>query len=430
MRRTRTVSVVPDEAGVARVLRVPRIQLRVVKGPSPKVTRDFGLTRLRVGTSEAAEFPLRDPTVSALHCEILADTTGFRVRDLGSKNGLQVAGRRVQEAWLGAKDELTLGESVIRFRQLAGDDERQLEPAANFGGLVGSSPAMRDVYAQLARVSSSDVTVLLRGESGTGKELAAEAIVSHGARREKPLVVVDCAALPSALAESELFGHEAGAFTGAKGTHLGAFERAHGGTLFLDEVGELPLELQPKLLGALERRSFLRVGGSAPIPVDVRVIAATHRDLEREVNQGQFRADLYYRLAVAEVWLPPLRSRREDLPALIAHFLSTSPDRVELGGEALRRLTEANYPGNVRELRHAVERAALGLDVPQHPQSPVAVDIQVPYRVERDRVIARFERAYVGELLASCQGNVSLAARRSGMNRVHLHEVIRRLGLK
>jgi DNA-binding NtrC family response regulator len=429
MALTRTAGFVLDVLGTARALRLGAFRLKVVRGPDAKREKRFAATRVRVGSAPEADFALADRTVSALHCEIISDASGFRIRDLGAKNGVRLGERRVQEAWLEEKDELVLGESVVRFRALPEEEERALARDTSFGRLQGSSARMREVYAQLDAAAESDATVLLQGETGTGKELAAEALFTRGPRRQQPFVVVDCGRLPAGLAESELFGHEKGAFTGALQTHVGAFERAHGGTLFLDEVGDLPRDLQPKLLRALEQRTVRRVGGKDELTVNVRVIAATHRELEREINTGQFRADLFYRLAVVEIWLPALREHPEDIPELVAHFLQELPGPSELAPATIERLCQAEYPGNVRQLRNAVERAVLGLELPPRGPAVTAVDLRVPFRLQKERVISSFERAYVTQLLAASEGNVSEAARRSGMNRVHLHEVIQRLNL-
>ncbi len=432
MSGTLSVSVLTDARGDATGLRLPSWLLRVVKGPDKRRQLGGAGPRRVIGTSESADFRLTDPTVSALHCEVLADASGLRVRDLDSKNGVRLRGRRVREAWLAETDELELGESVVRVKRLDEHEDRALTLRTGFGRLCGASVPMRELYDQLERAARTDVTVLVQGETGTGKELAAEAIQSTGPRRDRPLVVVDCARLPPTLAESELFGHEKGAFTGASGRFVGAFERAHTGTLFLDEIGELPAAVQAKLLGALERRVIQRVGGAESVAVDVRIISATHRDLEAAVNRGTFRADLYYRLAVLRLRLPALREHPEDIPQLVAHFLDELRPTTPLSPQALEALYGRDYPGNVRELRAAVERAALGVDweAPGPPLAGAAIDLDVPYRVQKDRLLAGFERAYFSRLLAACEGNVSQASRRSGMNRVHLHEVIRRLGLK
>ncbi len=425
MSGTRTIRVVSGADGVARALKLPRFRLKVVKGADKKREAKLERVPVMIGSGEGADFKLSDPAVSALHCELSADEDGFKVRDLGSKNGVWLGGRRVSAAWLGEKDELVVGQSTLQFEVMKEESEQALAERTSFGRLRGSSVAMRAAYAQLERAAATELGVLLLGETGTGKELAAEALVENGPRREKPLVVVDCGRLPVTLAESELFGHEKGAFTGAVASFAGAFERANGGTLFLDEIGDLPRELQPKLLGVLERREVQRVGGDRPIPVDVRVIAATHRELPVEVNRGTFRADLFYRLAVVVIRMPPLRSRVEDVNELIGLFLGGA----QLPAAALRRLADAEYPGNVRELRAAVERAVHGI-VPEPASrltSAAPVTLDVPWREQKEQLIAELERGYLTKLLEACGGNITEASRRSGINRVHLHELIRRL---
>jgi len=416
---TRSISVLYDGQGAARALSIPAFSLRVTKGPDLRRERRFALHRVVVGTGSGASFSLTDPTVSALHCEISAQPDGIKVKDLGAKNGVYLGDHRVTEAYLEDKDDLVLGATRLRFRLLDESEETPLPQRTSFARLVGGSARMRELYASLEKAAKNDVSVLLQGPTGSGKELAAEALVQEGPRRAGPLVVVDCGALAPTLAESELFGHEQQAFTGATQARPGAFERAHGGTLFLDEVGELPLELQPKLLGVLERRKVQRLGGAAPVAVDVRVIAATHRDLEREVNRGTFRADLYFRLAVTEVRLPSLGERREDLPMLIEHFIEQLPGANALPPGVFARLCAQDYPGNVRQLRNEVERAVLGLIPPPRASEPKAgeLELETPFRVQKERLIAGFERAYLDKLLAETKGNVSAAARRSGLRR-------------
>jgi DNA-binding NtrC family response regulator len=426
----RTVTLQLDPSGRPRAVSQPAFLLKVTKGPDRSRQLRVSTARVRIG-GPGADFALTDPTVSALHCEIFADQSGFRVRDLGAKNGVALSDRRVREAWLSPTDDFTIGATTIRFKILDEVDERPLAPQTSFGKLIGSSVAMRQLYGQLQRVAESDTTVLIEGETGTGKDLAAEAIVAHGARRDRPLVVVDCAQLSTTLAESQLFGHEEGAFTGAIRAVPGAFERANGGTLVLDRVHELPLSLQPKLLGALERRAVQRVGGATLFPLDLRVIAAAQGELAREVNRGKFRADLYYRLAVVHLRMPALREHPEDIPELVAHFLEELPKGTALAPDALRALYAGTWSGNVRELRNAVERTALGFQLEGAPAAtvPTAIDLDLPFRVHKDRVVRAFEHAYLSRLLEASNGNVSAAARRAGMNRMHLHELLERLGL-
>ncbi|MEZ4436150.1 MAG: sigma-54 dependent transcriptional regulator [bacterium] len=317
---------------------------------------------------------------------------------------------------------------------------------------------MREIFAVLERVAPTDMTVLIEGESGTGKELVADAIHQHSKRERGPLVVFDCSAVAPNLIESELFGHVKGAFTGATGSRAGAFERAHGGTLFLDELGELPLDLQPKLLRALEQRQVRPVGGDRPIQIDARIVAATNRNLQKEVEAGNFRQDLYYRLAVIRVALPPLRRRVEDIPLLVRHFLGDLDlgDRdVQVGYDTILKLQRHKWPGNVRELRNFVERAALlatdnrletrylmppsfgdtRTEQPPEADNPTAValaelDVDLPFKDAKARLIESFERAYWGKLLEKTGGNISAAARVAGIHRKSAEYLLKKLDLR
>jgi DNA-binding NtrC family response regulator len=310
-------------------------------------------------------------------------------------------------------------------------------PVTSFGTLVGSSVPLRTAFAQLAKAAAKDVTVLLTGESGTGKSEAAELLHEQSGRAGKPLRVVDCAAVPANLLESELFGHERGAFTGAIQRRVGVFEEAEGGTVFLDEVGELPLDLQPKLLRVLEAREVRRLGANRYLPVDVRVVAATNRDLRAEVNVGRFRPDLYFRLAVLTVRLPPLRERPGDIPLIAKQLLG----RLTLDEETRRALAEpaflsrlqlSPWPGNVRELRNHLERCAALQEALQpasedpSPQHLDALDVSIPFSEARRRLLDTFEQGYVRALLDRHDGNVSRAAATAGVDRAHLHRIMRR----
>jgi two-component system response regulator AtoC len=322
-------------------------------------------------------------------------------------------------------------------------------PPFAFHNLVGRSPAMAEPVRLLDQASRLDITVLLSGETGTGKELAARALHFASARRERRFVAINCGALPAELVESELFGHVRGAFTGAAAAKPGLFEEAEGGTLFLDEIGELPLAVQVKLNRALQEKEIRRVGDVKAIAVDVRLIAATHRDLKAEVQGGRFREDLYYRLNVFPVRLPPLRERREDVPLLAAHFLAKHANalRRELKGfepDALRALAGYPWPGNVRELENAVERAvaiaagpAVGLrDLPadvtggQAGEIPAALLARLPYREAVDLARDRVSRDYLAALLREFDGNVTRAAERAGMERESLHRLLKRHGIR
>jgi transcriptional regulator with GAF, ATPase, and Fis domain len=363
---------------------------------------------------------------------------------LGSRNGTVVDGVRVKEASLRSGSLLQLGRVSLRFELPGGKSELAVSPHKSFGSLVGTSIAARSSFALMERAAASDSTVLLEGETGTGKSQAAESIHKLSTRHDHPFLVVDCGAIPANLLDSELFGHERGAFTGATTHRVGVFEEAKGGTVFLDEIGELPPELQPKLLRVLEAREIRRIGTNNYVRVDVRVIAATNRDLRAEVNASHFRSDLYWRLAVVTIALPPLRQRREDIPAIVEKMLPALgiDPRVR---EALKepaymaQLQRAPWPGNMRELRNHLERCAVlqealdpGLESEGTPTEspPVAFDSHVPYSAARRRALDAFERFYVKALLEFHKGKVSEAAESAGIDRVHLYRLIKRHRLK
>jgi DNA-binding NtrC family response regulator len=336
-----------------------------------------------------------------------------------------------------------------RLREQTRVLRRELEGAYSFHNLVGKSPPMKDVYQLLDQASKLDITVLLNGETGTGKELAARAIHYHSARKERRFVPVNCGALPAELVERELFGHAKGAFTGAAGAKQGLFEEAEGGTIFLDEIGELPLAMQVKLNRALQEKEIRRVGENRAVRIDVRVIAATHRDLKAEVAQGRFREDLFYRLNVFPVVLPALRDRREDIPLLATHFLEKHASALRkdisgLEGDAVRALTGYPWPGNVRELENAIERAVAVVtgktielrDLPsevkgtQEGAIPGEVLAKMPYREAIDLARDRVSHDYLTVLMREHDGNVTHAAQRAGMERESLHRLLKRYGIR
>ncbi len=397
----------------------------------------------RIGTHPSNDIVIEDPAVSRFHCRLVPDHNGWRIEDSGSLNGTHLQGLNIHSALLPPDATLAIGHSLIRI-QSANMSERTLVPMMpSFGALTGTGRAMRKLFALLEKVAASEINCFIHGESGTGKELVATEIVQRGVRADKPFVVVDCGAISPTLVESELFGHARGAFTGADRDRVGAFEAADGGTVFLDEIGELPLEVQPKLLRALEQREIRRVGETKTRKVNVRVISATNRDLEREVNKGSFRGDLYFRIAVITVRVPPLRERTEDLPYLIRSFLSQlSAESSEslFGPEVLAELGTHEWPGNVRELRNYVERSIVLQTArisftPTSSGAPMAsavaastVDVNIPYKVAKEALIDGFERAYVRAVIAACNGNMTKAARMAGIDRMYLHRLVQKHG--
>jgi two-component system response regulator GlrR len=408
--------------------------LAVISGPDANTRFASSGALMTVGTHSSASAVLHDQTVSRFHCEIAIEGERARIRDLGSLNGTMVDSVAIVEGFLRSGSTISIGRTRLRF-DVVGDHIRV--PASEgdrFALLIGRSVAMRRAFAVMARAAASDATVLIEGETGTGKEAAAESLHREGARRDKPFMVVDCASIPHNLLESELFGHEKGSFTGASGARVGVFEAADGGTVFLDEIGELGPDLQPKLLRVLERKQIRRIGANKYVPVDVRVIAATNRDLRTEVNARRFRSDLYYRLAVVEVRLPALRERREDLPLLVEHFLGTLAANgpaadVVRSQSFLTGLEQHQWPGNVRELRNYIERTltlheAEPLDRASSSAPEARADVGRPLKVAREEWLSRFERIYLEEILARHEGNVTAAARAAGVDRVHFYRLL------
>jgi transcriptional regulator with GAF, ATPase, and Fis domain len=418
------------------------VLVRVVGGPDLGKELRLAPGTTRIGTAQSCGLPLSDAAVSRLHCELRVEADGVKVVDCGSTNGTFVNGLDVIEARLVGSARVEIGKTAIAVDIRGAAIEVPLAPRDHFGPVLGSSAAMRQVFHVMATVGPTNSTVLLQGETGTGKELVARALHEASKRAKGPFVAVDCGAIAENLIESELFGHVRGAFTGATANRLGLFEEAKGGTLFLDEIGELPLSLQPKLLRALEGREVRPVGSNVPRPVDVRVVAATNRPLARAVNGGSFREDLYYRLAVFEIVLPPLRDRKEDIATLANHFYAraTGADSL-LPAEILTSLQSRSWPGNVRELRNFVERSALlgswFSDPNVGPTSAGAAtaletfaSANLPLKEARERCIMQFEALYVTALLRRTNGNVTQAARMAGVSRRYLHRLISERGIR
>jgi two-component system response regulator GlrR len=412
------------------------VVVEVVEGPAAGKSHRSERATFTIGSAALCDLVLDDPTVSRFHCEIQISDEGARLRDTGSLNGTIVDGVRVVEAFLRGGSVLRLGRSALRFDFGTERTPLRVSEARAFGILVGESVAMRQVFSVLERVAATDATILLEGETGTGKTAAARSIHLESKRSSGPFVVLDCAAVPANLLEAELFGHERGAFTGADARRAGVFEEADGGTLFIDEIGELPPELQPKLLGVLESREVKRIGTARAIPVDVRLVAATNRDLRREINVGAFRPDLYYRLAVVRLEIPPLRQRTADLPSISAKVLRGlgADDKAIArftGDEFVASLARHAWPGNVRELKNYLERClvfeeALPIEESVASGGSFAVDASLPFADAKRRTMDQFEREYLVDLLRRHGGVVNEAAAAAGLDRTHVYRLLRK----
>ena len=421
----------------ARELRFPRYRLVVTEGPDSGRVLEGASEEISIGTADANDLVLGDSAVSRHHVSITPTTRGQLVRDLGSTNGTSINGVVVDRAYLAPNAVIAVGGTRLRFEVAGGDERAALSKEHRWGRALGSSEAMRRIFAMLPKLADSDATILLEGETGTGKGLLASAIHEASPRKAGPFIVIDCGSIPPNLIESELFGHEKGSFTGAVGQRMGAFEAAKGGTVFLDEIGELPLDMQPKLLRALEEKLVKRIGGNEQIKLDIRVIAATNRDLRSEINKGRFRSDVYYRLNTFRLRVPPLRERRDDIALLVAHFYGQlAPGTGQPPAELLSDFMRHDWPGNVRELRAAVERTVLLGDptvwreiseeaptTPAMREEPRYVD-GVSFRAAKERAVADWEREYVRSLIEAHDGNLSRAARAVRMDRNHLRELL------
>jgi DNA-binding NtrC family response regulator len=391
---------------------------------------------LVVGRAPECGLVLDDPKVSSTHAELVATGNGVRLRDLGSRNGTFVDSVRCTEVHLLAQSRLRFG--AQRFLFTPRTVRVETGSAEPFGPLVGSSAVMKRLFHRIKKIASTDLSTLILGETGTGKELVANAIHLESARAARPFVVVDCSAIPASIAESTLFGHEKGSFTGATERRVSPFVDAEGGTVFLDEIGELPIDLQPKLLRLLQERKVKSVGSNTYRTVNVRVIAATRRELQKEINGGAFRSDLYFRLAQVVLELPPLRERAEDIPFLIDHFardVRMEEAARRITPESLVRLMKHDWPGNVRELQNLIV-AALALAEPHGPidlegsfsssgKAATSARQTQPWDVAR----GAFEKAYWGELQRVCEGNIAMMSRVSGKSRPTVRETLERNGL-
>ncbi|HYO59191.1 sigma 54-interacting transcriptional regulator [Archangium sp.] len=429
-------------------LKLRKCRIQVSAGPDEGKSLVSDKERLRCGAHPTNDLVLaEDRTASRHHFEIINTERGWLLVDLNSTNGTFLDGRRIERAYLSSGSQVRAGSSTLTFAPI--DEEVTVEPdrEGELGGLVGQSVKMRQVFALIKKIAPMDVSVIIGGETGTGKELVARAIHELSGRKKGPMVVLDCGAIPPNLIESELFGHEKGSFTGAMTARSGAFERAHEGTIFLDELGELRLDLQPKLLRVLENHEVRRVGGNDVLEVDCRVIAATNRDLPKEIAAGNFREDLFFRLSVIHIHLPPLRERREDIPLILKRALA-DPEvqarhgRKRISPEALSLLMAYGWPGNVRELMNVLSHVLAfseGEEVlPEHlpprvrgqqREGPLPFNEHLTFKDAKEQLLENFEREYVTSVLTRCEGNLSRAARESGLHRKSIERLVKKYQL-
>lgn len=399
---------------------------------------------IRVGKGEDNDLVMGDETVSRHHFEIVRDAKGYLLRDLGSTNGTYLDGAEIREAYIRAGAVIAAGAAELKFTPF--EERIQILPSEKekLGEMVGRSLLVRQIFGLVERIAPTDATVLIEGETGTGKDVLARTVHQLSKRKDSPFVVVDCGAVSGTLIESELFGHEKGAFTGAANQRLGAFEYANGGTVFLDELGELSLDLQPKLLRVLEQREIRRVGGSETIKVDLRILAATRMDLRSEIEKGKFREDLYFRLNVVPIVSPSLRDRRDDIPLLVEFFLKemAGDEAPVLSEDSMAALMAHDWPGNVRELRNVLERAlALRTDpgalvaplgepgsivINDTNQSSFEFEEGLSFRDQKEIWNDEFESRYLRWLLGGAKGNISKAARAADMDRKYLHKLLKK----
>jgi DNA-binding NtrC family response regulator len=444
---TKTLHLVPSDG--ADSLRVRNFKLLIINGQNQGQELVVNKERFTIGTGPANDLILEDATVSRTHSEIEATTEGYAIRDMGSTNGTIIQGVRVTEAYLMPGTEFQLGNTRIVFCPLQESTEYALSSKDSLGDIIGGSIPMRRLYHIAETYARTDATVLIEGETGTGKELLAEMIHRHSPRRDKPFVVIDCASLASNLIASELFGHSKGAFTGANTDRVGAFEHANGGTVFLDEIGDLELDMQPHLLRVLEKKEIRKVGTNAVQKVDVRIISATNRRLESEVNANRFREDLFFRLSVVHLEVPPLRRRKDDLAMLTEFFLckqmgDDAMTKVLDFEKAISSFQQYDWPGNVRELRNLVELASysekhpidlstflyLGRMKTKQDENPVSINDDRPFKDAKNGLIKDFEKGYIKRLLDRHEGNISSAAREAEIERAYLQRLVAKHGLR
>ncbi len=416
-------------------LRVHAAHLTVTSGPDAGRTARVDRPSFVIGTGPSADLRLTDDTVSREHLRLTLSPDGIRVKDPGSTNGSWMGTLRVFEVVLAQSTTLSLGATTIDLTIEAAPVDLPLSERTRFGDALGESSAMRHLFAVLERAARSGANVLIEGESGTGKDVLASGVHLESSRADGPFVALDCGAIPPTLIESELFGHEKGAFTGADRARDGAFVQADGGTLLLDEIGELPLEMQPKLLRVLETREVRPVGSNRARRVDVRIVAATNRNLAEGSRRGEFRQDLFYRLAVVRIGVPPLRERKEDILPLARAFLRRVEgfEQADVPPELAAMLHAHPWPGNVRELRNVIQRytvfGAAGAGLFDDARTAGTNDdlSHLPYHEARAVALERFERAYLPGVLARAGNVVVRAAELAGVRRPSFHRMLQRM---
>ncbi len=434
-----------------------KASILILSGPQQGEEVIIESTPFTIGSSDGCDLLLKDTAVSRKHCIIKSDGHTFSIEDTNSTNGSFLCGLRIMHAYLTPGSELRLGNTRLLFSPSLEFTDIPLSQNNHFGDAIGASDAMRRIFYLAESYSPTDATIMLTGETGTGKEILAEEIHKHSKRANKPFVVIDCTSISRDIVESELFGHVKGAFTGATSDRSGAFESADGGTVFLDEIGELPQELQPKLLRVLEKREIKRVGSNDIRKIDVRIICATNRNIKKEISEGNFREDLYYRLSVVNIELPPLREHKEDIPLLAETFMNrlhntNARDEIQDFDNAMNALMRYDWPGNIREFRNLIDRAYYHIQKPvdilqcqqggtllkqsnngsnNEEENSVTnnVDTTKPFKDEKNRLIDDFEHQYIKELLARNNGNVSKSAREADIERAYLQRLIKKYGL-
>jgi len=445
--------VLPNDASDTSV-KVRKTKLLVLNGAQQGREAMVNKDLFTIGSGSHNDLVLEDSTISKRHCEIALDTDGYQIRDLGSTNGTIVQGVRVASAMLESGVELQIGKTRLVFCPVQTSAVIPLSRNESFGAMLGRSMAMRRVFAVAETYSPTDASIMITGETGTGKEVLAEEIHRHSPRKNKPFIVIDCAAMAKDLIESELFGHVRGAFTSANADREGAFEAADGGTVFLDEIGDLSPDLQPKLLRVLEKREIRRVGSNKVLKINVRIICATNRNLANEVNANRFREDLYYRLSVVQIELPPLRRRKDDIAPLVKKFLNDLRGKNALSELAdfdrtIQALKAHDWPGNVRELRNLIELAFYSEKRPvdlavflamgnlrairgapaQEPQS-FAIPPDKSFKDAKSELVEQFEKDFLQEVIRRNNGNITHSAHEAGIERAYLQRLVRKYGLK